>query len=122
MSACTGSGTPADPDYRAGRDVFSTCASCHGKQGEGGVGPALTTVLETFPDCSEHQLWIQLGSERWKAEVGSTYGAANTPVEKVMPEFGTSLTPDQLKQTALYERVRFGGADLATEKEACGLG
>lgn len=119
--ACAGNG-PTDADYLEGRSIYSTCATCHGGDGQGGAGPALATVRETFPDCTEHIRWVTLGSQRWKDEIGATYGAQGKPIDAVMPEFGASLTPEQLKQIALYERVRFGGADLETEKAACGLG
>ena len=33
----------------------------------------------------DHQEWIALGSENWKAQYGSAYGAGNTPITKVMP-------------------------------------
>ena len=102
--------------------MFGTCAACHGKDGKGGAGPALATVRETFPDCADQQKWITLGSEGWKNEVGDTYGAQGKAITTVMPAFGESLSPEQIKQIALYERVRFGGADLASEKTACGLG
>jgi hypothetical protein len=121
LGACVDSG-PTDADYLEGRSVYGTCAACHGGDGQGGAGPALATVRETFPDCSEHIRWVTLGSQRWKDEIGPTYGTQGKPIDAVMPEFGASLTPEQLRQIALYERVRFGGADLATEKAACGLG
>lgn len=101
--------------------MYATCGACHGKQGEGGAGPALAGVLETFPDCQDQQRWISLGSARWKEEVGETYGATDKPVAGAMPSFEESLTAEQVRQIALYERVRFGGVDLETEKEACGL-
>ncbi len=120
FGACAESG-PTDADYLEGREVYGTCAACHGGNGQGGAGPALAMVRETFPDCADHVKWVSLGSKRWKDTVGTTYGAASKPIEGVMPEFGESLTADQLKQIALYERVRFGEADLDSEKEACGL-
>jgi mono/diheme cytochrome c family protein len=116
--------TPApdtDTDYVAGRTVYRTCAACHHATGTGGSGPALDAVRTTFPDCSEHQRWISYGSERWKAEVGDTYGTNNTEIGGVMPEFARSLSPEQIAQVAYYERVRFDGGDEETERIACGL-
>jgi mono/diheme cytochrome c family protein len=120
LSGCA-EASPSDPDYSEGREVYATCAACHGKQGEGGAGPALNDVLITFPDCQDQQRWISLGSAGWKEEVGDTYGATDRPINGAMPRFEESLTSDQIRQAALYERVRFGGVDLETEKEACGL-
>jgi mono/diheme cytochrome c family protein len=106
---------------RGGRDVFPTCAACHGTDGSGGSAPSLTGVLDTFPDCETQVRWIRLGSERWKAEVGPTYGANDAPVDRIMPSF-EALDDLALRRVAFYERVRFGGADPDTERVACGLG
>jgi mono/diheme cytochrome c family protein len=38
-----------------------------------------------------------------------------------MPGFGASLTEEQIAQVALYERVAFGGEDLAEAEIDCGL-
>lgn len=118
--ASCGQAEPADPDWIGGREIFATCAACHGKAGEGGIGPALSEVHETFPDCATQQKWISLGSEGWKKNVGDTYGATDKPIDKVMPTFN-QLSETQLAQVAVYERVRFGGGDLETERNACGL-
>lgn len=120
VGAC-GNAAPADPDWEAAQEIYATCAACHGKGGEGGVGPALATVLETFPDCATHQKWISLGSAKWKESVGDTYGATEKPVVGLMPPFD-KLTGTELAQIAVYERVRFGLADLEAERLACGLG
>lgn len=104
-----------------GRAVYPTCGACHGTTGTGGAGPALTDVLATFPDCETHVQWIRLGSERWKAEVGPTYGASDAPVDQVMPSFD-SLDETTIRQVAMYERVRFGGGDPDEQRSACGLG
>ena len=120
LSACA-EPESADPDWIGGREIYATCAACHGKAGEGGVGPALSTVRETFPDCDEHKRWISLGSVRWKEQVGETYGAKGSVVNGAMPAFN-DLSDVQLGQIAMYERVRFGGADQEAESAACGLG
>lgn len=120
LTACA-QAEPADPDWLAGREIYATCAACHGKAGEGGIGPALSSVLETFPDCNTHMQWISLGSEGWKEAFGDTYGATGKPIEKIMPTFN-KLSETELAQVAVYERVRFGGGDLETERVACGLG
>lgn len=120
VGAC-GNAAPADPDWKAAQEIYATCAACHGKAGEGGVGPSLATVLETFPDCAEHQEWISLGSVKWSESVGDTYGATDKPVAGVMPSFD-KLTGTELAQIAVYERVRFGQGDLEAERLACGLG
>lgn len=124
LAACGGSTPAADgpsADYLGGRDTYGTCAACHGKAGTGGVGPAFASVLETWPSCEDHVEWVSLGSNGWKEAHGDTYGATDKPITGGMPSFAT-LTDEEIRRVALYERVRFGGADEATEAVACGLG
>jgi hypothetical protein len=109
-----------DPDLTAGRAVFGNCAVCHGRNGEGGVGPALHSVVETFSDCETQVRWISLGSQRWKEEIGDGYGTNNTPIKGAMPAFD-ALPEHDRRLVAFYERVTFGGADPETERAACGL-
>lgn len=101
--------------------MYPTCAACHGADGTGASAPSLIDVLDTFPDCDTHVRWIRLGTERWKTEVGPTYGEDDTAISGVMPSFD-ALDDDALRRVAYYERVRFGGADPETERAACGLG
>ena len=61
-----------------GQQVYSgaaACAGCHGANGGGGVGPAFIggELYTTFPTCSDHAKWIELGSAGWQSEVGPTY-------------------------------------------------
>lgn len=100
-----------DPDLDAGRDVFRrVCAACHGGNGQGESGPALSGVIDTFPACTDHQRWITLGSARWKDEVGPTIGATDREITKVMPSFETVLNATEIAQVAAFERLSFGGA------------
>jgi mono/diheme cytochrome c family protein len=112
LAACSGQASADDDPLVMGREVYGrVCSACHGPTGEGGAGPALVGILETFPTCEQHILWVELGSNRWKDEVGPTYGATDKEVSGVMPSFQGSLTADEIAQVAAYERVRFGGAD-----------
>jgi hypothetical protein len=45
-----------------------------------------------------------------------------SPTVPIISGGSPSVRPEQIEQAALYERVRFGGADLEVEKGACGLG
>ena len=117
-----GPGTATPEALRAGRGVYGdSCSTCHGKRGQGGVGPSLSEVRDTWPSCDDHQDWIALGSEGWKTEHGPTYGADNTPITKVMPGQAETLTPDEIAAVAAFERVEYGGGDPALELAACGL-
>ena len=110
------------PELRTGRGVYAdNCSSCHGSRGQGGVAPALSEVRETWPSCDDHQDWIALGTERWKAERGPDYGAHDTPVTRVMPAHADRLTAEEIAAVAAFERVEYGGGDPATELAACGL-
>lgn len=123
---CDGSayGSSTVDHFAAGATIYAQCAACHSADGSGGVGPAFTngSVLVTFPSgsCSDHLQWVNLGTGGWP---DSTYGATGTPVGSggVMPPFGTSLDEESLAQVVLYERVQFGGQDLAEAEADCGL-
>ncbi len=103
-------------------DAQVACNGCHGNNGEGGVGPAFSggAILATFPTCADHNLWVQLGSAGWQAQIGPEYGAQGTLSQGGMPNFD-SLTDEDLRSVVLFERVRFGGADLDETLVDCGL-
>ncbi|HSG78962.1 MAG TPA: hypothetical protein VLD62_05220 [Acidimicrobiia bacterium] len=111
--------------FAVGEATYSSCLACHGAGG-GGAGnfPAFTggALLATFPSgqCEAHVDWVRLGSAGWPEP---TYGATNKPVGgsgALMPGFG-NLTETDLRSVVLYERVAFGGEDLATAEADCGL-
>jgi mono/diheme cytochrome c family protein len=117
-------GVVAVDNFAAGGALYQQCVACHSDDGSGGVGPAFSSgaILVTFPSgsCSDHAAWVGLGTSGWPE---STYGATDKPVGGVglMPSFEASLTEDQIAQVALYERVAFGGQDLAEAEADCGL-
>lgn len=105
----------------AGGDLYgSTCAVCHGSEGQGGVGRALDTVVADFPDCAEQVRWISLGSSRWEDEVGPTFGASQTLVSGGMPEYEGTLTDAEIGAVAAFTRIRFGGQAEAEALTDCG--
>jgi mono/diheme cytochrome c family protein len=100
------------------------CAGCHGAAGEGGTGPALTSVLATFSSCLDHIEWVTKGTTGFQAEGRTTYGDLGTPVgasSAVMPSFGSRLSAEQLAAVVTFERVRLGGAPLEETLVDCGL-
>jgi len=118
--ACGGSSLPEA--LRDGREVYGdVCSTCHGNRGQGGVGPELSGVLETWPTCEQHQEWIALGSERWKDEHGLTYGATDKAITKVMPEHEGRLSAREIAAVAAFERVEYGGGDTDVVLADCGL-
>jgi mono/diheme cytochrome c family protein len=122
LAACGGSAASEPGPIDVGRDVYgSVCSACHGEVGQGGTGPELGTVAETFPSCNDHLRWVTLGSERWSAEVGDTYGATDKPVVGGMPENGETLTDEEIAAVVVFERVRYGGLELVEAATDCGM-
>ena len=98
--------------YTLGEAAYAGCASCHGAGGGGGVGPALDTVLELWPDYRDHMMWVKLGDAGWPAD---TYGALGKVKGVGMPGHPT-MTDAELAQVVLYERTAFGGLDPTSEE------
>ncbi|MCL1588150.1 MAG: cytochrome c, partial [Actinomycetia bacterium] len=123
---CDGSqyGVVTADHFATGGALYQQCVACHADNGSGGVGPAFSSgaILATFPagSCSDQVAWVSAGTTGWPE---STYGATDKPVGGVgvMPSFGASLTEEQIAQVSLYERVAFGGQDLAEAEADCGL-
>ena len=122
-----GVGSASSINYIAlGQQVYSgaaACAGCHGVNGGGGVGPAFTggELYTTFPTCSDHALWIELGSAGWQAEIGPAYGAENKVSIGGMPGFAGKLSEDEIYAVVVFERVVFGGGNTDEVLEDCGL-
>jgi mono/diheme cytochrome c family protein len=127
--AGSGAGGGAGGDFLAeGEQVYvdvAACQACHGDQGQGVSAPALAggAVLTTFGSCEDHVTWVRLGTQGWAAEVGDTYGDTAKPVGGggTMPGFST-LSDEQIRAVAYFERVRFGGANPEEALADCGLG
>lgn len=118
LSACAGSETGVP--LKEGRTVYgNVCSACHGNSGQGGVGPALAGVVETFPSCEDQIEWITLGSDVWKRSHGDTYGALGRPVAGGMPSHAESLTEHQIASVAAWERATYGGVTEEDAAEQC---
>ncbi len=106
--------TPKEPGPLAlGAEVYSNCAGCHGASGGGGSGPQLSDghVLETFPEAADQLEWVMLGSDLFKANGATTYGATNKPIQGGMPSWGT-LTAQELIGVVRHEREVIGGQEF----------
>lgn len=108
--------TQESPALAAGGEIYaSACGTCHGAQGQGGVGPAFAdgAVVETFSDYEEHAHWVTLGSVRWREEEGDTYGDTEKPVNgyngQNMPSFEASLSEEEILEVVRYEREVISG-------------
>ena len=109
-----------------GQQIYSgsaACAGCHGANGGGGVGPAFIggELYTTFPTCSDHAKWIELGSAGWQNEVGPTYGAEDKVSIGGMPAFQGKLSEDEIYAVVVFERVVFGGGQTEEVLSDCGL-
>lgn len=110
-----------------GAEVFSTCASCHSRDGAGtATGRQLNDgeVLLTFPDKEgfnglAHQLsWTYLGTQGYR-DLGLThYGDPERPDgQREVGGFASgmsgfsNLSLDDLVSVVYYERVTHGGLD-----------
>ena len=85
-SAAAGSGP------RTGAQIYqSSCAVCHGPDGEGGVGPELGggAAVAAFPDVADQV-----------AVVANGRGA--------MPSFNRTLTPQEIEAVVEYTRKELG--------------
>jgi mono/diheme cytochrome c family protein len=82
------SGSGSTPQTPGAAVYASDCASCHGADGEGGVGPQLAdgAVVKQFPSVDEQIAFVREGS-------GS------------MPAFGGQLSPAQIRQVVEYTRT-----------------
>jgi mono/diheme cytochrome c family protein len=96
-----------------GADTYHSagCSTCHGSNGEGGVGPALhggASAL-TFPAIADQIQWVKTGSSSF---AGKPYGDPNRaggqrgPAKGIMPAFGSSLSPEQIAAVVTYERTK----------------
>lgn len=93
----------------AGENIYKQqCATCHGANGEGGVGPMMTTVKTVFPNEADHIEWVK---EQGASQSGP-YGANNSgnagkgAVPGSMPKFGDTLSEDDIKSVVAYEREK----------------
>ncbi len=113
----------ASPFFSLGQSIYNAqCTACHGAGGGGGVGPAFTggAVLVTFSACNDHVEWVAIGTNDWP---DATYGDTAKPAGGggVMPGYQNSLSFEEIAAVSLYERVAFGGEDLAVAEVSCGL-
>jgi mono/diheme cytochrome c family protein len=107
--------TPTEPGPLAlGAEVYAGqgCSGCHGAGGAGaGAVPALTNVVETFPQPADMVTWVALATSGYQA-LGIEEYAPGKPVGGAqMPPHVDSLTGEELMSVVLHERVEFGGEE-----------
>jgi mono/diheme cytochrome c family protein len=103
-----------------GAELYSSCASCHGAAGGGGVGYAFSggSVLATFPHIEDQIRYVHYGTEGYNAAGIDIYGnpdreggAHVTGAKGIMPQFGSQWTQYQIAAVVCHERYTLGGAD-----------
>ncbi len=110
-----------------GTEIYSSCASCHGAEGGGGVGYAFSggEVLKTFPHIEDQIRYVFYGTEGYNAADVEIYGNPDreggphvTGARGVMPAFGGQLTQYEIVAVVCHERYDLGGADPTSEEYA----
>ena len=110
-----------------GTEIYSSCASCHGAGGGGGVGYAFSggEVLKTFPHIEDQIRYVYYGTEGYNAADVEIYGNPDreggphvTGNRGVMPAFGGQLTQYEIVAVVCHERYDLGGADPTSEEYA----
>jgi len=110
-----------------GAEIYSSCASCHGAAGGGGVGYQFSGgwVLDTFPHIEDQVRYVYYGTEGYNAAGVEIYGNPDRPggphvtgQKGIMPAFGGQLTQYEIVAVVCHERYTLGGADPTSEEWA----
>jgi mono/diheme cytochrome c family protein len=110
-----------------GTETYSSCASCHGAAGGGGVGYPFAggEVLKTFPHIEDQIRYVYYGTEGYNAAGVEIYGnpdreggAHVTGARGVMPAFGSQLTQYEIVAVVCHERYDLAGADPTSAEYA----
>ena len=109
-----------------GEEVYGTCQSCHGGNGQGGVGYPFANgeVLKTFPHIEDQLRFVYFGSDRYEAADIDSYGNPDreggphlikqfngAPMPNQGTGTGGALTDAALLAVVCHERYTLGGAD-----------
>lgn len=91
LGACGASGppTPSDPVLAQGQQIYvARCASCHGRDGGGGIAPALAgRMTERFPNVADQVALV----------AGGVPGTS-------MRAFDAVLSPEEIEAVVRYTR------------------
>lgn len=103
IESVQGTGAPADGaaalDAKAMFAQF--CATCHGINGTGGIGPAFTggSEVRQFPNIEDQVAFVISGSSP-----GVAYGATGKGTGGMPPRGGSQFTDEQIRAIVEYER------------------
>jgi mono/diheme cytochrome c family protein len=102
-----------------GAKIYSTCATCHGSNGGGGVGRSFLNggPKTTFPRIEDQLNLIYTGSKAYKDSGVGPYGDATLNHlgynGSYMPPQGSGLTEAEILAVACHERYDLGKLDPA---------
>ena len=90
VAACGGGGDGAARPT-TGKGIYQAyCLTCHGVDGQGGVGPELAgVVVEKYPDIEDQITFVTNGTGR-------------------MPGFRGTLSTEEIRKVVTYERTDLG--------------
>ncbi|HEX9258698.1 MAG TPA: cytochrome c [Acidimicrobiales bacterium] len=110
----------------AGATIYAKCASCHGSNGEGGVGYQFSegAILKSFDKIADQLNFVYLGNKPFAGKpygtglhIGGQLGAPGS-----MPAWGSTaggeLTDVEILEVICHERVTLGGEDPASDEAA----
>jgi hypothetical protein len=114
---------PIDQQLEIGLGIYiSQCQVCHLDGDAGDRAPDLRSVVETFPECSDQNDFVRIGSEEWP---DATYGATQRPIgeyDLVMPGYEFVLEPDEIAAVNLWTRAELADEPVADAAASCGVG
>ena len=92
VAAACGGGSDEASAPRTGAEVYAAyCATCHGADGQGGVGPKLAGLMEAkYPDIDDQIAVVTNG-------------------KGTMPAWGSRLSAGQIRRVVEYERTGLKG-------------
>jgi mono/diheme cytochrome c family protein len=102
----------SDPVTIGNAVYHSNCSTCHGSNGEGGVGPALHGGLSalTFPNVADQINWVKNGSTGLAKNTPygdpNRAGGQHVAAKNDMPGFASSLSAAQIQDVVTYERTK----------------
>jgi hypothetical protein len=112
-----------------GAEIYSTCQSCHGAGGEGGVGRPFVDgqVLQTFPHIEDQLRFVYFGTAEYNLAGVDVYGNPDREGGPhlagsfgVMPQQGSTvggdLTDAEILAVVCHERYDLGGADPTSDE------
>jgi mono/diheme cytochrome c family protein len=100
-----------------GKKLYSSCATCHGADGSGGVGrPFINgSVQKTFPHIEDQLNLVYIGSQAYRDSGVGPYGDPSVNHlgynGSFMPSQKDNLTQDQILAVVCHERYDLGGAN-----------